>query len=155
MPSANGNYVNFSCEWDFGNIPPYEIQSLMKYNYYPMVEWTDIIYVGTGIWYVSWNQNRLEFTQCCLAKVFIIISLFWGIMVIASQAIDQAAIFRTCSTQRLFSLMQESAKWIWNKELSLTSRPWHSTGLGSHVRSYTHLLLNMCGWVVHSIPICC
>ena len=102
MPSANRNYVNFSCEWDFGNISPYEIQSLMKNKYYPMMEWTDIIYVGTGIWHVSWNQNRLEFTQCCLAKVFIIISLFWGIMVIASQAIDQAAIFRTCSTQRLF-----------------------------------------------------
>ena len=65
------------------------------------VERAEKICVGSGIGYVSWNQDRVwvGFTQCRLTKLFNILQLLWWNMRIGSQAIDQAAIFRDFSQQ--------------------------------------------------------
>ena len=95
------------------------------------MEQTEKIFVGSGIWFASWDQERGSgsgLLDACWIKSSIFSALFNGIRhVVANRSIvrqfSELWHHEDCAHKKM-------ARLILNRQLSLISGPWHSIGAG-------------------------
>ena len=89
---------------------------------------TEKICVGSGIWYVSWDQDRVRagFPRCGLDKPLYICSFVKGNVPSCCQSFNRQQFSELwhCAHEKNVKLS------IWKKQLSLISGPLHSIGSG-------------------------
>ena len=119
---------------------------------YVGVERTEKICVGSGIRCASLDQDRTGFTRCGLDKLSSIISclfkeIYWDNWLFGQQ-FSELWHHEDCAHKKM-------AQFLWNKQLSLISGPWHSIRSGISGRVLLTYYLTCPGRVFVPPPYVC